>query len=62
MATFTIDNTEGFTTAELNILNDALAILIARNPDAEEYTLSDAVNNAWVGGQTAEQLADATGF
>lgn len=62
MAAFTIDNTEGFTNAELNILNDALAILKVRNPDVEEYILSDAVNNAWVGGQTAEQLADATGF
>jgi hypothetical protein len=59
---FTADNTEGFTAAELVILNDALKILIARNPDAQEYSLSDAINNAWVGGETADKLANSTGF
>lgn len=62
MAYFTENNTEGFTGADLNILNEALAILIARNPDADECTLSDAINNSWVGGQTAEELADDTGL
>ena len=60
---FTTDNTEGqFTTNELATLNAAAAIITARNPDMLEYSVKDAITNAWIGDQTAEELADATGF
>lgn len=59
---FTTDNTDGFTADQIETMNEALAILVARNPDAREYSLTDAINNAWVGGQTATSLAAATRF
>lgn len=53
---FTLDNTEGFTTADLSLLNAALAILAARGID--ESNASDIVNNNWTGnGDTVESLS-----
>ena len=59
---FTTDNTEGFNAAELATLNRAAEIIAQRNPEMTADSIHDAINNAWVGGQTAEELADATGF
>ena len=42
---FTSDNTEGFTAADLNIMNEALEILIAGGMD--EKNASDRINNNW---------------
>ena len=51
---FTFDNTEGFTAAQLNILNEALRIRMERG---EEITAAqDAINNAWVEGATVADL------
>jgi hypothetical protein len=52
--TFTMDNTENFTAAELATLNKALAIRVARGED--EKSASDAINNAWFDGATVEDL------
>jgi hypothetical protein len=51
---FTEANTEGFSTAELAILNDAVSILIASNMDAK--SACDAVNNAYQPGTTADNI------
>jgi hypothetical protein len=59
---FTDNNTEGYSAAELVVLNDAFAIIAARNPGMDEANICDVINNAWVGGETAEQLANSTGF
>lgn len=52
--TFSMENTNGFTAEQLLVLNEALAIRVARGED--EKTASDAVNNAWVEGATLEDL------
>jgi len=52
---FTEDNTEGFTAAELAILNEALALRLARGED--EKNAQDAINNLWRPGMTAGELA-----
>jgi hypothetical protein len=59
---FTSENTEGFTAQELETLNSALAVLIARHPDADEANLSDALNNVWVPGLTAQELVNLVPF
>ncbi|WP_156428093.1 hypothetical protein [Novosphingobium sp. FSW06-99] len=66
MAQFTDSNTEGFSETELAVLNGAFDIVAARteletmDDDLRyqfEQSICDAINNAWIGGQTAEQLA-----
>jgi ABC-type taurine transport system substrate-binding protein len=53
---FTLDNTEGFTAANIEIMNAALAKLVARG--IEESNASDIVNNNWTGdGDTVDSLA-----
>jgi hypothetical protein len=52
---FTMDNTEGFTPAQISQLNIALDALIAEG--WEEKAASDALNNAWdEDTQTADKL------
>ena len=51
---FTEQNTEGFSTADLEILNAALSARLARGED--EKTASDAINNAWFEGATVADL------
>jgi hypothetical protein len=54
---FTEANTEGFTTADLAIMNEALAERMAAGED--EKSASDAINNAWHPGVTVETLIAA---
>ena len=42
---FTTDNTEGFTQADLDLMNEALEKLLAEGID--ESNASDIVNNNW---------------
>lgn len=52
---FTLDNTEGFTEADLVLLNQALDALIAKG--WEEKSASDRINNNWQPtGNTVESL------
>lgn len=51
---FTEANTEGFTSAELAIMNDALAALTSDGMD--EKSASDAINNAWQSDLTAGEI------
>ena len=59
MARFTEQNTEGFTTEELNELNKALDMLAAEGFADEENHISDFLNNAYVPGMTAAEYVDA---
>jgi hypothetical protein len=51
---FTQENTEAFTAEEIEILNAALAVRLAR--DEDENSASDAINNAWHRGATLVEL------
>ncbi|QND84599.1 Uncharacterized protein ChrSV_2373 [Chromobacterium vaccinii] len=53
---FTKQNTQGFTQEQLDLLNQALEIMMARGYD--ESHASDLINNRWVGDETT--LADLT--
>lgn len=54
---FTMDNTEGFTQADLELLNEALELLMADGID--ESNASAIVNNNWIPeGNTVESLTD----
>lgn len=63
MTYFTSSNTDGFTSAELTVLNTALEILIAGVDTADannrDYisSVADRINNAWVAGITSDELA-----
>ena len=58
---FTEDNTDGFTEAELAILNDVAGAMLARNPDADVFVrggIADAITQAWASGVSAEDLLE----
>jgi hypothetical protein len=52
--TFTTDNTDGFTSEELDLMNEAIEILVERGMD--ESNASDQINNAYVPGATLADL------
>lgn len=56
---FSPENTTDFTTAEIVILNDALAQLQQVQPDVDEKTHSDRLTNTWQDGSTVEMLVRA---
>lgn len=52
---FTMDNTQGFTEADLDLMNEAVEVLIADGID--ESNACDIVNNNWMPeGNTVESL------
>lgn len=57
---FTIENTRGFTQDDLDLMNEALAILVADGID--ESNASDIINNNWQDtGNTVESLTGRGG-
>jgi len=54
---WTMDNTEGFTQAQLDIINEARSLIDVDGID--ESNIDDAINNAWVDQATASELAAA---
>jgi hypothetical protein len=58
---WTMDNTEGFTQAELDTLNTALDRLARNFPDVEPANINDALNNAWVDGISVDDLVAQAG-
>lgn len=58
MTYFTEDNTEGFTTRELDTMNAALDILAAEGIENDENHVSDFINNAYPC-ETAEEYVAA---
>jgi len=59
MIRYTDDNTEGFSAAELAILNAAFDSLAAAEPGMDEKSIDDALTNAWVEGMTVDSLVAA---
>lgn len=54
---FTIENTSGFTQADCDFLNSAVAVLVARGID--EQNAASIVNNNWQeSGNTVESLSN----
>ena len=52
---FTMDNTEGFGQADLDLMNEAIEVLVSAGIDAKNA--SDIINNNWVDGEnTIESL------
>lgn len=54
---FTLDNTDGFTQADLDRLNAAAALLDTDGIDAQN--IADILNNAWYDGITVDELVAA---
>ncbi|WBT40152.1 hypothetical protein [Hyphomicrobium sp. DMF-1] len=52
---WTMDNTTGFSQAQLDIINKAIRLM--DTDGACESTVNDAINNAWNEQETAEELA-----
>ena len=63
---FTMDNTEGYEQADLDMLNGVLNELRAARPDLDERSISDALTNAWCEGiwrvELREQAAQRLGI
>ena len=56
MARFTMENTDGFSADDIEVLNAAFDHLKARAPDIDEGNISDAVSNAWTPEADARQI------
>ena len=52
---WTMDNTTGFSQAQLDIINKAIRLM--DTDGAYESTVNDAITNAWNEQETAEELA-----
>ncbi len=52
---WTMDNTQGFTQDQLDLINDAIDLMDTDGID--ESNVNDAINNAWAEQETAEELA-----
>lgn len=52
---WTMDNTTGFSQAQLDIINSAIQMMDTGGID--ESAVNDAINNAWNEQETAEELA-----
>ena len=56
---WTMDNTEGFTENDLDMINSVCERIAADNADIEASSIYDAINNAWVDG-VSEAYLEAT--
>lgn len=52
---WTMDNTEGFSQDQLDLINKAISLMDTEGIAASN--VNDAINNAWGGQETAEELA-----
>lgn len=57
---WTMDNTEGFTQAQLTTINAVIERLMVGSEDLECYSINDAINNEWREGLTEDELYEAT--
>lgn len=57
---WTMDNTEGFTQSQLDMINEARAMVVAQADGVDSSNIDDAINNAWGEQDTAEALASDT--
>lgn len=59
MTHFTTENTEGFSAAELAMLNAAFDRVAATEPGMDEKSIDDALTNAFIDGITIDELIAA---
>lgn len=59
MARYTDDNTEGFSAAELAVMNDAFDRIAIVAPEMDEKSIDDAITNTWVEGMMVDALVAA---
>ncbi len=59
---FREDNTEGFSSQELKLLNEALAEILKARPDLDPRDVGDRLNNSWVLGVTVAEIIKRTGL
>lgn len=52
---WTMDNTQGFTQTQLDLINDAIDLM--DTDGIAESNVNDAINNAWADQSTAAELA-----
>lgn len=52
---WTMENTQGFTQDQLDLINAAIALMDTNGVD--EANVNDAINNAWGEQETADKLA-----
>lgn len=55
MIKFTDSNTEGFSQADLDTLNDAYVAILGGDEDDEDH-VADRLNNLWTEGADADEL------
>ena len=56
MEYWTIENTDGFSAAELDMLNLAQSELMRRHPDIDAANICDRINNAFYTGVSYQNL------
>lgn len=56
---WTMDNTVGFTQAELDVVNAVIERLMAGNEDLEAYDVNSALTNEWYEGISEAELYEA---
>lgn len=57
---WTMDNTDGFTQSQLDMINEARAMVVAQADGVDSSNIDDAINNAWGEQDTAGALASDT--
>lgn len=55
-----MQNTEGYTQEQLDIINAVIERLMAGSEDLEAYAINEAINNEWREGLTEDELYEAT--
>ena len=53
---FTADNTQGFSKHEIDMLNRVQSRIAADAWGIKDYSISDAIHNAWVDGISEDEL------
>lgn len=59
MSAWNEENTEGFSTAELEMLSNAHNRLARNFPGLDRSNLNDLLNNSWYSGITENEIVDA---
>ncbi|GJM01951.1 MAG: hypothetical protein DHS20C08_04520 [Rhodomicrobium sp.] len=59
---WTLDNTEGFTQSELDMINAVVSRTQSENPDVDESNINDRANNAWFEGISEAELYNSVKF
>lgn len=57
---WTLQNTEGFTQEQLDVINDIIERLMENNEDLEVNAVNAAINNEWRDGISKDELYAAT--